>query len=219
MNYTGLKDRHRAERAAWHPNLSLRVHRALSWLDGSERLAAAGDLDGQFIYLWIAFNAAYAAEIDERHRLSEQETFRAFLARLIDLDREHRRIEALLWHEFTGNIRVLLDNKYVFQEFWSFRNGTLPEDEWKRRFAGAKKAAHAAVLNRDTVTALSIVLSRIYTLRNQLVHGGATWGGTVNREQLRDCTKLMEKLVPLIIAVQMDHPEVLWGEACYPVVD
>ena len=133
MNYTGLKDRHRAERAAWHPNLSLRVHRALSWLDGSERLAAAGDLDGQFIYLWIAFNAAYAAEIDERHRLSEQETFRAFLARLIDLDREHRRVEALLWHEFTGNIRVLLDNKYVFQEFWSFRNGTLPEDEWKRR--------------------------------------------------------------------------------------
>ena len=44
---------------------------------------------------------------------------------------------------------------------------------------------------------LSIVLSRIYVLRNQLVHGGATWGSSVNREQLRDCTRFMAKLVPL----------------------
>ena len=40
---------------------------------------------------------------------------------------------------------------------------------------------------RPAGTVLSIVLSRIYTLRNQLVHGGATWDSSVNREQLRDC--------------------------------
>jgi hypothetical protein len=71
---------------------------------------------------------------------------------------------------------------------------------------------------QDTVTVLSIVLSRIYTLRNQILHGGATWGSSVNREQLRDCTNLMSKLVPLTIEVMMDHPETLWGDACYPVV-
>ena len=71
---------------------------------------------------------------------------------------------------------------------------------------------------RDTVTVLSIVLSRIYTLRNQLVHGGATWGSSVNRAQLRDCTHLMRKLVPLVIEIMMDHPESFWGDACYPVV-
>ena len=37
MDYAQLKQRHRAERGAWHPNLSLRVHRALSWLDLPER--------------------------------------------------------------------------------------------------------------------------------------------------------------------------------------
>ena len=58
---------------------------------------------------------------------------------------------------------------------------------------------------------LSIVLSRIYTLRNQLIHGGATWNGSVNREQLRDCVNLMGKLVPLVIEVMMDHPGTLWG--------
>ena len=44
-------------------------------------------------------------------------------------------------------------------------------------------------------------------LRNQLVHGGATWGASVNREQMRDCTNFMAKLVPLVIEVMMDHPK------------
>jgi len=69
------------------------------------------------------------------------------------------------------------------------------------------------------VTVLSIVLSRIYTLRNQLVHGGATWASSVNRDQLRDCTAFMAKLVPLVIEVMLDHPEALWGDAVYPVVE
>ena len=62
------------------------------------------------------------------------------------------------------------------------------------------------------------MLSRIYTRRNQLIHGGATWNGSVNRDQLRDCVNLMGKPVPLVIEVMMDHPETLSGDACYPVV-
>jgi hypothetical protein len=64
MDYQALKERHRAERDALHPNLSLRVHRALSWLNRAEQLD--DDPDGRFIFLRIAFNAAYATEIDER---------------------------------------------------------------------------------------------------------------------------------------------------------
>lgn len=169
--------------------------------------------------MWIAFNAAYATDIDERYREVEQTTFRAFLEKLLELDGPPKRLEALVWNEFTGSIRVLLDNPYVFQDFWNFHNGSLPEEEWRRRFASAKKAAQFAVLNRDTVAVLSIVLSRIYTLRNQLVHGGATWNSSVNRDQLRDCTNLMGKLVPLVIEIMLDHPEALWGDAVYPVVE
>ena len=215
MTYEELKTRHRAERDAWHPNLSLRVHRALSWLDRAEQLA--DDPDGCFILLWIAFNAAYATEIDDRFRLSEQETFRAFLAKLVNLDR-HGRIAELVWTEFPKSIRVLLDNRFVFQDFWNFQNGSLPEEEWKRRFAAAKKAAKSALAAHDTVTVLAVVLSRIYTLRNQLIHGGATWNSSVNREQMRDCVSLMGKLVPLVIEIMMDNPGTLWGDACYPVV-
>lgn len=218
MDYERLKARQRAERHAHHPNLALRVHRALSWLGRAEQFAIQVDPDAQFVFLWIAFNAAYATEIDERYRLSEQQTFRAFLEKLASLD-AGRRLEALVWTEFPGSIRLLLDNPYVFQEFWSFHNGSIAEDQWKHSFAAAKRAAKAAFGNRDTVSVLSIVLSRIYTLRNQLMHGGATWNSAVNREQIRDCNQLMARLVPAVIEIMLDHPGTLWGDACYPVVD
>ena len=66
---------------------------------------------------------------------------------------------------------------------------------------------------------LGIVLGRIYTLRNQIVHGGATWGSSLNREQMRDCLRFMERLVPLVIDVLMDAPDEPWGPVAFPVVD
>jgi hypothetical protein len=219
MDYERLKTRQRQERDAWPENLSLRVHRALSWLNRAEQLGAQDDLDGQFIFLWVAFNAAYATEIDEKYRESEQQTFRAFLQKLSELDAGKKRFDALVWTEFPKSIRVLLDNRFVFADFWQWQNGSLPEAEYKSKFAAANRKARLALGGQDTVTVLSIALSRIYVLRNQLVHGGATWGSSVNREQLRDCTRFMAKLVPLVIEVMMDHPETLWGQGVYPVVE
>lgn len=216
MDHEQLKARQRAERERYPPNLGLRVHRALSWLGRAEQLVE--DVDARFILLWIAFNAAYATEIDEKYRLSEQATFRTFLQKLADLDAGRDRIAGLLWREFPGGIRVLLANPYVFQDFWNSHNGSLGPEEWKTRFAEANRAAQVALARQDTVAVLGIVLSRIYTLRNQLMHGGATWASAVNRDQLRDCTNFMGKLVPLVIEVMMDHPDTLWGDACYPVV-
>jgi hypothetical protein len=215
MNYQTLKARHRAERDTHHLNLSLRVHRALSWLDRAERLT--DDSDGRFIFLWISFNAAYASEIDERYRLSEQDTFRSFLKKLIELDGKSR-FEQLVWTEFSGSIRLLLENPYVFYDFWSHQKGEITGDEWKRRFSVANAAVKKALSRRDTETVLSVVLSRIYTLRNQLMHGGATWNSSVNRDQIRDCVNLLGKLTPLTIEVMLDHPEALWGDACFPVI-
>lgn len=219
MDYERLKARQRAERHAYPENLGLRVHRALSWLHRSEQLARSDDVDGQFIFLWIAFNAAYATDIDEKYRESEQQTFRAFLEKLAELDKGRRRFDALVWEEFPKSIRVLLDNRFVFADFWRFQGGTIAEEAWKSSFESANRAARVALGRQDTVTVLSIVLARIYTLRNQLVHGGATWGSSVNRDQLRDCTNFMARLVPLVIEVMMDHPATLWGDGVYPVVE
>lgn len=214
MDYQALKTRHRQERDGHHPNLTLRVHRALSWLNRAEQ---ADDADGRFIFLWIAFNSAYATDIDDQYRLSEQETFKAFLEKLCALDTSNS-IEKLVWSEFSGSIRALLDNPYVFQSFWDHQNGKISEEQWEARFASGRRSAQSALTSRNTATVLGVLFNRIYTLRNQLMHGGATWNSSVNRDQLRDCGNLLGKLVPLIILLMLDNPDTLWGDACYPVV-
>lgn len=215
MNFKHLKNRHREIREHSPANLRLRVHRALSWL---QRAEMAEDEDGRFIFLWIAFNAAYATEIDDNRRLSEQETFKGFLEKLCELD-EHRQIEQLVWQEFSGSIRTLLDTPFVLQGFWDFHSGKISETQWKERLTQGKKMASQALASGNTPQLLGVVFNRLYTLRNQLMHGGATWNSSVNRKQLKDCANLLGKLIPVIIALMMAHPQTLWGDACYPVVE
>lgn len=203
-----LKTRQRRERHGYPDNLSLRVHRALSWRYRAEQET---DADSRFIFLWIAFNAAYATEIDDREGLSEQSTFNAFLENLQSLDSNHR-LNKLVWDAYPDAIRVLLDNSYVFSCLWDHHKGQKSEDQWKQSFESAKKAANHALAQQDTPRLLAIVLSRIYTLRNQIVHGGATWNSSVNRDQVRDCVNFMGELVPAVIEIMMDGPNTLWGK-------
>lgn len=215
LDYTSLKDRQRAERDKHPTNLALRVHRALSWLDRAEQCE---DQDGRFIFLWIAFNAAYANEMGVQERPHERQLFQLFLEKLADLDKDDVLYQ-LIWSEFPSSIRLLLDNQFVYQPFWDFHNGKIDEEGWKAGFELARKAAHRALAGRQTVTVLAIVLDRMYTLRNQMIHGGATWNSRVNRDQLRDCSAFLGKLVPYVIQLMMDNPNTLWGDACYPVVE
>ncbi|MDT8439361.1 MAG: HEPN domain-containing protein [Wenzhouxiangellaceae bacterium] len=208
-----LKTRQRAERDQWPTPLALRVHRALSWLERAERCS---DDDGRFVFLWIAFNSAYAAETGST-RPVEAQRFSDFLGRLVGLD-EHRRLPELIWRRYSSAIRLLLSNQYVFQPYWDHQNGIDNSEKWEERFSKANTAAHAALGRHDTGAVLSIVFSRLYTLRNQLLHGGATWNSGINRDQLRDGSAILGDVVPVLIEIMMDHPGELWGEPSYPVV-
>lgn len=84
-----------------------------------------------------------------------------------------------MFNEFSGPIRTLIDNRFVFEPFWTALREHDPSNRWEASFAGSRKAAMAAVLGQDTSTVLSIVFDRLYVLRNQLVHGGATWNSQV----------------------------------------
>jgi hypothetical protein len=53
-----LKQRQRAKRNNYPYNLSMRVQRALSWLHRAK--SCQKDLNGPFIFLWLALGAAYA---------------------------------------------------------------------------------------------------------------------------------------------------------------
>lgn len=209
-----LKQYQREHRQNFSDNLALRTHRGLSWLQRAEM--CEDDPDAKFIFLWIAFNAIYAQDL-EALRLKEAESFSRFIDKLLALDSENL-LNNMVWQEFTGSIRVLLNNQFVFQPFWDYQNGTLSEQEFKDHFAASKSKAAKALGNTETQVVLQFVLTRLYTLRNQLIHGGATWNSRVNRDQLRDANNFLHKLVPALLSIMMAHPNELWGDANYPVV-
>jgi len=216
IKFDSLKKRQRLERDNYSENLGLRIHRALSWLNKSEQ--CTDDLDAQFIFLWISFNSAYANEIHYQQRFSETDKLQHFLSRLCELDTD-QNINNIIWNEFSGSIRVLLDNKYVFQPFWSHHNNVTDEETWQNDFQQAKNAANRAMEKKQTDKVLAIIFNRLYTLRNQLLHGGATWNSTTNRDQMRDATNILKILVPTMIEIMMNNSQVFWGEASYPVVE
>lgn len=191
----------------------VRLHRAISWLKRAE--VEVGDHDARFIFLWIAFNAAYAREFG--FDKPERELLKAFLATLVRADAE-RLIHKVVFEQFTGPVRLLIDNKYVFDPFWRALRDQDGSNEWGMRFEQDKRAALRSVVSNDTVKVLGVIFDRLYVLRNQLVHGGATWNGKVNRTQVGDGANLLGSLLPVMIGLMLDHPELGFGEIAYPVV-
>jgi hypothetical protein len=65
---------------------------------------------------------------------------------------------------------------------------------------------------------LEILLDRLYILRNQLMHGGATYKSKLNRRSVKDGCRILEMLIPIIIEIIMENPEEDWGRLLFPVV-
>jgi hypothetical protein len=216
FEYQLLKNRQREIRDSFSPSLSLRTHRALSWLNRAEQETA--DEDARFLFLWIAFNAAYANEFHDRKIVTERKMLLQFLGRLVESD-DQSLLHEIVWNQFSSSIRVLIDNKFVFQPFWDCQAGLISEDAWKEYFDKSKVSANSALGRTDTTQVLAVVFDRLYTLRNQIVHGGATWNSGVNRAQMKDGANILGHLVPTVIHLMMDNHNQVWGDACYPVVD
>jgi hypothetical protein len=213
-----LVERHQSLATQSRTPFTLRMHRALSWLQRAE--AAGGDDDVAFICLWIAFNAAYAQDMGGQAAAPEQQRFRAFVAQACALDRD-KALAALVWQVFPGPVRVLLDNHYVFQPFWDALNHPRADGSignWREEFDQARQNVQRALARQDTERVLYEVFVRLYTLRNQLMHGGATWNSTVNRAQVRDGRALLARVLPVLLGVMMDHPKRFEGRPFYPVV-
>ena len=221
-----LKDKQRALRDGFALPLTLRVHRALSWLLRAHR--EEDDLDTRFIMLWIGFNAAYAGDLERAlddegagprsGSANERDRFDGFFRTLVRLDRDARIYKAL-WTRFPQEIRVLLDNRYVFAPFWKHHAGLSGGGSWELSFEAAKRAANAALAAGDTPLVLSILFDRLYVLRNQLLHGGATWNSAANRAQVRDGAAILGHLLPLFIDLMMDNPGEEWLMPMYPVIE
>jgi len=216
LSFKDLKIKQREIRSEFSPELGVRVHRCLSWLNRAEQ--ASEDCDAAFIFFWISFNAAYAEEINDGTIIGERSAFDGYFQKLIELDTGNQIYDAI-WEKFSDSIRLFIDNHYIFQPFWKFHNQVEGYEDWTDRFDSSKRRFNGALARHDTRTILSMLFDRLYVLRNQLVHGGATWNSSVNRDQVRDGARILGFLVPIFVDLMMDNPDVDWGLPYYPVVE
>ena len=212
--FNKMKDKQRRLRDGFPEAVGLRVHRAISWF--GRAMAETGDPDVRFILLWIGFNAAYARDLESD--AGERGSFKGYFDQLVSLDTSHRIYDAV-WDRYSQEIRTLLANKYVFAPFWHHQNGVPGHDKWERHLASSQREIAAAMTRFDTAVLLRVVFDRLYVLRNQLVHGGATWKSGVNRTQVRDGAAVLAWMLPVFIDIMMDHPDRDWGRPYYPVVE
>ena len=216
-----------------------RMRRAESW---QRRCQATSNDDrfsdyDRFIFLWIAFNAAYGSEpyglaVDISDTGGEQKTWEGerihrFLNTALAAD-SRKHISNLLWYDLAGPIGELLNNRYVHPVFWeSVRQrlqGRARPVPWRQEFRDDKSDIEQWL--KDRTNAIDVpwhVLHRLYTLRNQILHGGATYGKGKGRGQVRLGATIMASVVPAILAVMKEdideHPDSeAWGIVRYPTV-
>jgi hypothetical protein len=191
---------------------AIRLYRAISWLKSSEK--QDGNLDMKFISLWVAFNACYAVDLNGLSSKSEKAKLRDFTLSLVQFDLA--RLYNLFWEKYSGPVKVLIENKFVFEKFWEYTRGETKD----YLYTFNKSIANATnCLSKQNIEGLiEIVLERLYTLRNQIIHGGATYNSKLNRSQLRDACNIMQLLMPIIIDIMLENGNHDWGEIAYPVV-
>lgn len=193
--------------------LNIRLHRSISWLICAEKYAE--DLDIYFLNQWIAFNACYALELNAQELKTEREKFRHFIQNLVKHDTE-QRIFNILWEKFSGPVRILIQNKFIFRTFWDHKRGEV--NDWKKAFEKSNDEASKYLAKKNVSGLLEILLDRLYILRNQLMHGGATYNSKINRRQVKDGARILEMLIPIIIEIMMQNPNEEWGKLLFPVI-
>ena len=206
-----------------YPYLALRTHRAIRWVERAEQEydpdnPEEGDPDAAFIFYWIAFNALYAVletDVSTRRRSRSQELDHAkdFLKKIHPLDGGDNRFIELTQklsessHSSKSPIEDLLQNKFVFRPFWEQARFNRKTKDWKKQLDKSNEKAERYLENQEPLQVMLILVERLYTLRNQLFHGGATWDSSLNRNAVHAGANILGIFVPAYIELMMNSDE------------
>lgn len=191
----------------------LRLRRAISWLGRAQQIekdvkSTDKELDTQFIFLFISFNALYGRE--PKKSLGSKKEIEKYFENLLKCNEKPKdSIYKIISGVLKENFDSLRNNIFVSRNFWNKEMGIdrerdIPFPGWKTKF---------------TKEILCCVFQRLYVLRNQLMHGASTWGKTGNKDQLIDGAEIMHYLLPIFIEIMLKIPEDKWkewGEIWYP---
>ena len=190
-----------------------RVRRALSWLERARR--ETDDDDSAFIFYWIAFSAVRAESGEAQ--VSQFEEFFQTAARA---DKRNAIHETVLSEDVFYTVLDLVANPYVFEPFWDYYGGgSASADEWQDALIRSVESASVHIENGETHKGLAIAFERLQVVSRQLLGGEATWGRYVNRNQVENGAKILSSLVPILIDLTLDNPDMIDRPSRYPSVE
>lgn len=186
--------------------VELRLYRARSWLRKSRKAGSSTppDLDAQFIFLWIAFNALYGKR--RRRDTSAGSQLARTASELGDFTRFLEAVERLSGGTVAPLLRrspvavsaaKVLDNPFLDLDCWErWENDGIRDRQ--QRLAVPRKSYGG---QPPTVP----VFRQLYTLRNQLLHGAASNAGRRNRESIRHAIPVLDAVVDALIPLVTEH--------------
>lgn len=206
-----LRAKYCAKKGELSGNREIRIRRGLSWMECAQELGANAP-DAAFVFHWSGFESLYSEPRPSPYDDAKAERD-AFLDIVFGLDVGQ---DALIYNSVIASesktILTLAANAYVFTPFWKrYHAGEKSQSpsEWANPLIESVKQMIANLERREdgTQSALEILFDRLRELRNELVHGGATWKDSANRDQVKDGARIMSRLLPVFLDLMMDYPD------------
>jgi hypothetical protein len=195
-----------------------RLQRADSWIQ------AAQDLDTDrmheaFIFLYIAFNCMYGRRKYEGDESQIEEDLDAFLAKVLIMHRKNLQQGGAILKEALSNCRqdgaVLIRDRFLVNRYW---RGNQPAPALQARLNKEAIGALEAFDDGDYAEFLGVLFRRISVLRNQIMHGCATYGPrSYGRASLEKALRVLKLLVPAFFRLMRQYGhELPWDPIPYP---
>lgn len=203
-----------------HQNLRDRLGRSLSWLEAASNLRQdQSQVQVEFIFLFIAFNCLYGKRQYEGAETKIRQDLEEYFTKILDLHEINKREGGTTLSEALKRSRYcwlqLLEDEYLDNGYWrtaEHRQG------FKEKYRSQKFSALARLKNREYKELLHVIFSRIVVLRNQIMHGSATYGPkSKGWESIQKATPVLRALVPALRELMCRSGDAVdWPKIPYP---
>ena len=195
------------------PDAAARARRALSWLERAQQ--ETEDADAAFIFHWIAFSAVCA-----EYGGGSDPQLKGFFKKALAADERNAIQDVVLDEDVSDAILDLVANPYVFEPFWDCYNRSSDSaDKWSKRLIDDVERVSVCLETGKSADALAAAFERLQVVHRQLTQGEATWNRRVNRSQVINGAEILSSLLPALMDVMMDNPDMLDSPSRYPSVE
>jgi hypothetical protein len=199
-------------------NLTDRVRRADSWMKAAARLQK-DQLHETFLFLYIAFNCLYGRrqyDEDEGKIGEDLKTFFRKIVTLAEYDKKdgERALEKAI-AECRGDGAILIRDRFLDNRYW---RRDLPVRPLHEQLKSDAKTALEQLAAGDPGEFLLLTFRRVSVLRNQIMHGCATYGpGSAGRPSVAIAVRVMNVMIPAFHSMIRNYgSHVEWDPIPYP---